>query len=119
MKLFPASPKGDNKLGPAEDTEMLAHRLAGHLKMLAKLSEGLAVVLVELVKQRAAAFVGQGFEHVIHGGEYATKRLHFKRLPLQIQRARPKIHYRMMRAEQLRPKQSCHRPRTFKQLAVD
>ena len=59
---------------------MLRDRLPRHIKMLAQLAQRLPVALEQLVEQRAAAFVRQGFEHCIHLAEhYATKWLHVKR----------------------------------------
>jgi hypothetical protein len=44
---------------------------------LAKLIQGLAIVEMELVEESASAWIGQGFEDIVHAEQrYATKRLH-------------------------------------------
>jgi hypothetical protein len=45
---------------------MLGHRLPGHVEVFAQFAERLPVALVQLIEQRATAFVSQGFEHSIH-----------------------------------------------------
>ena len=56
---------------------MFSNALARHTEMLAKLIQGLAIVEMELVEESASAWIGQGFEDIVHVGQrYATKRLH-------------------------------------------
>ena len=48
---------------------MLCHRLPRHDKVLAEAIEGLAVVLMKLVEQGAAAWISQGFKDIVHRSE--------------------------------------------------
>jgi hypothetical protein len=45
---------------------MFGNALARHAEMLAKLIEGLAIVEMELVEERASVRVGQGFKDMVH-----------------------------------------------------
>ncbi|MEY2544152.1 MAG: hypothetical protein QOE81_1613 [Verrucomicrobiota bacterium] len=56
---------------------MFGNALARHTEMLAKLIQGLAIVEMELVEESAPAWIGQGFEDIVHVEQrYATKWLH-------------------------------------------
>jgi len=66
MKLFAASPKRHDQPGFNEDREMFGNPLSGNVKMAAKLVQSLTIIGVELIEQRAAAGIGQGFEDVVH-----------------------------------------------------
>jgi hypothetical protein len=56
---------------------MFGNALARHPEMLAKLIQGLAIVEMELVEESAPAWVGQGFEDIVHVEQsYATEWLH-------------------------------------------
>lgn len=78
MDFFPATPKRNDELGLDQQTEMLADSLPSDSEMPAKVIEGLAVILVELVEEHTAGGIGQGFENGVHAGNYATKWLHIK-----------------------------------------
>ena len=66
VELFPAVPDGGDEVGVLEEVEVLCHRLAGHVEVLAEGGEGLAVVLMQQVEQLAAAGIGQGFKNGVH-----------------------------------------------------
>lgn len=46
MKFFPATPKNDNQIGPLKQPEMFGHGLPGHIEVLTKRTQGLAVANV-------------------------------------------------------------------------
>jgi len=56
---------------------MLADALPGDVEMATKFVQGLAVVMVKMIQQGAAAGIGQGSKNIVHLlGKYATKWLH-------------------------------------------
>ena len=93
---------------------MLGHRLAGHVQVLAKFTQSLAIILVQLVEQLSPAAIGQGFENFIHAKRYATKWLRVKErcaclLFLQIEGARSEIDDPVMLVQDFRAEQTGHR----------
>lgn len=68
MELFPATPKRNDQLRLDQQTEMLADSLPSDSEMPAKVIEGLAVVLVELVEEGTAGGISQRFKNFIHAG---------------------------------------------------
>jgi hypothetical protein len=73
MQLFAASPEGNNEICFDEQTQVFGNALARHAKMTAKLVESLAVVLVELIEEGAPAWVGEGFEDIVHGAQLCNQ----------------------------------------------
>ena len=67
MKFFPAPPKRDDELCLDQQSEMFRDPLPGHLQVLAKLIQGLAILGMELIEQGATTGIGQGFEDGVHG----------------------------------------------------
>jgi len=63
--LAPAPDRGDQVRG-LQQGQMFSHRLPGHVQMRAELPQGLPIVLVQLIQQRAPALIRQCFEHCIH-----------------------------------------------------
>jgi hypothetical protein len=66
MAFFAAMPKGNGKFGAFQDIEMFTDSLPGHLKVAAEFVQGLAIVLVELVEQRAASGMSEGTKDGVH-----------------------------------------------------
>ena len=66
MQFFPPPPKRNNQVGFDQQTEMFGNALTGHAEVLAKLVQGLAVALMELIEQGAPVWVGQGFKDIVH-----------------------------------------------------
>ena len=81
MKFFSTAPKMDDQICSVKEAEMFTDCLATHVKMLAKLVQGLAIFLMQSVEQKASARIGQGFEDSVHSGRYATKWLHVNDSP--------------------------------------
>ncbi len=72
MQPLPAAPHDGDEAGLDEDVEMLRRRLAGHLKALAQLAEGLAVALTQPVEQQPPCRVGQRLEDLVHRCRFGT-----------------------------------------------
>ena len=66
MQFVAASPERNDEVSVRQDGEMFSHGLAGHIEVLAELAQGLAVVHMELVKQRPPGRIGQSFKDIIH-----------------------------------------------------
>src|SRR5438270_3482955 len=52
---------------------MFCHRLPRHVELPAEGIEGLAVVLMKLVKQVPPARISQGFEDIVHGSRLCNQ----------------------------------------------
>jgi len=80
VQLLAPLPDHGHQVGVFQQTQMLRHRLAGHVQLPAQFAERLPALTVQFIEQLAAALIRQGFEHVIHDEiHYATKWLHVKR----------------------------------------
>jgi len=73
MKFFSTAPKMDDQICSVKEAEMFTDCLATHVKMLAKLVQGLAIFLMQSVEQKASARIGQGFEDSVHSGDYVMQ----------------------------------------------
>ena len=79
MQLFPAAPEWNDQIGFDQNAQMFGDTLAGHAEMSAKLTESLAIGLVQLIKQGAPARIGQGFEDVIHSSKIRNQMVAYER----------------------------------------
>ena len=66
VQLFAAPPKRNNQVGSDQETKMFGNALARHAEMLAELIQSLAIAEMELVEERAAVWVSQGFKDIVH-----------------------------------------------------
>lgn len=66
MQFFPSTPDGDDQVRSLEQGKVLGHSLARHIEVLAKLTQSLAIIPVELVEQISPVQVGQGPKDFIH-----------------------------------------------------
>lgn len=119
MKFFPAPPKRDDELGLDQQSEMFRDPLPGHLQVLAKLIQGLAILGMELIEQGATTGIGQGFEDGVHAERLCNQMIAYhsaaanspaKPSVLEIERARPEIDDRVMRLQQFCAEKPRHRP---------
>src|ERR1700743_307909 len=67
VQPLPPPPHGSDEICSLKYRQMLAHRLTRHVEPHAEIAKRLAVIGTQPVKQLAAALVGQGLEHSIHG----------------------------------------------------
>lgn len=68
VDLLAAPPERDDEIGVFEDAEVFGGSLAGHVEVGGEAAEGLAVIGVEPVEERAAGGVGEGFEDGVRVG---------------------------------------------------
>ena len=66
MELLPASPQRNDKVRFGQESKMFGHGLARHIEVLAKFTQGLAIVAMQLIEERASARVSQSFKDVVH-----------------------------------------------------
>jgi hypothetical protein len=66
MQLLAPAPDDSDQIRRLQQQEMFGDRLPRHVEVRAQFAERLPVVFVQLVEQRAPAFVRQGFEYCIH-----------------------------------------------------
>jgi len=67
VEFAAAMPKGDDQAGPAQQIEMFAHGLTGHMQVAAELAQGLPVTEMKLVEKLSPAGISQGFEDIVQG----------------------------------------------------
>ena len=142
MSLFASSPKRNHQVGLNQNRQVLGDALTGHSEVPAKLIESLAVVLMQLIEEGAPTGIGQSFKDLVHSGAYVMQpngciigekrqvlqsslgRRPFlpslrTRSVLQVKRARSKIDYPVMAAQNFSPEKTGDRLGTPKQIAVD
>jgi len=66
VELLPATPERNNQVGFDQEIKVFADALAGHVEMATKFVQGLAVVMVKVIQQGAAAGIGQGSKNIVH-----------------------------------------------------
>src|SRR5258708_21095557 len=66
MKFLPPKPERHNEIRSFEQAEVFGDGLARHVKVQAKFSQGLAIMVVKLIEQFPTTGIGQCFEHKIH-----------------------------------------------------
>ena len=80
VQLLASSPNNDDKVRVFEQKQVFGHGLTRHIEMLTKLSQRLAIVLMEHVQQAPPARIRKRLENLVcvsnHASYYATKWLH-------------------------------------------
>ena len=69
MQLLAPAPPGHDQTRLFEQLQVLHHAEARHRQPLFERAQRLPVLLEQLVEQAAPRRVGEGFEHVVHGGD--------------------------------------------------
>ncbi len=65
VQFFPALPNDGDEVGCFELLQVLRNRLASHLHVFAQCGQGLAVLLVQHIKQTPAAGISQRFKYFV------------------------------------------------------
>jgi hypothetical protein len=66
MELLPASPKRNDEVRFGQEGKMFGYGLAGHIEVLAKFTQRLAIVAMQPIEERSSARIGQSFKDVVH-----------------------------------------------------